>query len=154
MSPEQCEKLFNRLMNSLKEYKLDWVRDQVAKRISQGKAIKKSVVAQTEWDSTNQGPRRRRKATFVGTEDFGPEERLQLVVQSIRHAVVATCDMQLEVSEGLASGDEPRVIHFYAEDEREPAVVVEPKALFAKLEALERLRKALEHVEREIENGD
>jgi hypothetical protein len=148
MKPEQCDRLFQLLLDHLEKIDLDWVRDEVNGRIAQGKPIKKSILAGPELRSPVESRRRRKRVTFVGTEPFTPAERVGILVQAIRHAVVATADMELQIIHNLGSKDESVGVHFYSEDGDRPLVTIDADTVMKKRGAVENLRRLLDRAEK------
>ena len=84
MNDEECTKVYGEIVAMLNEFKLDWVTEQVAEVIREGKTI--------EERSFN------RKIPDLKVEDYSARDRLLLLVDAVEQAVVNTVEIEGEVA--------------------------------------------------------
>jgi hypothetical protein len=118
MTVDECEIAYVQLAEVLSRVGLDWVIQQLNAHLHMGKREEREVSPVTADEerilaSTRQlgfahpreaSPRRRaRRASFVTTVQYTPEERLRILLRAIRVAFVDVADMEREVTETLRS---------------------------------------------------
>ena len=112
MNKNNFQKTFQELAEILDNLQLKWVVDQVSEQVRLGKAVDKEVTAieQVRFQEALPGlpPDREHKykVIFSATAEYTAQERLLLLVDAIKHAVVYTAYMTHEFT------------HFFDKDKR------------------------------------
>ena len=105
MPDRSASQAYELLLRSLQENRLGWVAAQVQEQVRSGKPATKYVAPYHEEDSRDfvsedfipSAPKKGRRQRLAATDDFSPEERLELVLSAIESAVIHTADIETEL---------------------------------------------------------
>lgn len=150
---------YRMLLDALREKGLAWVAEQVQEQVRSGKPVTKDVSPYRETDSmifategfvpgtSTRGPRQR----LAATEEYSPEERVDLLIDALEAAVIHIADIEAELIDFFDSQvDGPAQIRFEA-DQFDDAPSLETERVAAnRSEALQGLRSALLRMRREM----
>jgi hypothetical protein len=161
MNDDECRAVFDTLMTSLQAKGLAWVESQVRDQIRLGKTIEREREAPDEWsfqqksifeaDNDREQPKAHSPATFPITVEYSAQERLQLLIDAIEHAVVNTAAME-ESFTSYFETESPHFanVQFYSEDATlSPRIIDRPSAAF-RTEKASQLHQLLEELRKEI----
>ena len=127
MDNQECNEVYERLMEMLAENKLDWIVEQVNQQVQLGKTIIKETETLKHQEKefsqlyeddvyipkVKKGP----KAKFPVTEDYTPNEKLNLLLDAIEQAIVNTAEMENHLIEYFDSSLKKwDGIDFYADE--------------------------------------
>ena len=99
MNEQDCFIAYSELERILYAFNLEWVTEQVAQSIREGKNIEE-----------NQGRNR--------TEEYSAQEQLLLLIDAVEQAVVNTVEIETEIRRFLSAQDLEPEIRFYPSNER------------------------------------
>ncbi len=124
MNDQECLDTYEDLAKLLNEQNMEWVTDQVASEIREGKTVQRLVdtikdgkdadtLFATDDGSFKKGP----KATFSATVEYSPLERLELLIGAIRQAIVTIAEMEQHLAKFYTLVDKsPSSIQFQSDE--------------------------------------
>ncbi|MBD1904079.1 hypothetical protein H6F53_00980 [Trichocoleus sp. FACHB-832] len=132
MNEEDCFIAYRQLEEILHEFNLEWVTEQVAQSIHEGKNIEE-----------NQERNR--------TEEYSAQEKLLLLINAVEQAVVNTLEIETEMSRFLSAQELRPEVRFYPSDERRgDFFVFAPRLLEERLSSARELRDYLNNLRFEV----
>jgi hypothetical protein len=165
MNDHECKEVFDALIKLLQAQDLGWVESQVREEIRLGKTIARERKAFEDVSFNpdesfhpnifKAGDRKQLGAgpstTFPDTVEYSAEERLQLLINAIEHAVVNTAEME----ESFTSYFETEFPHFeniqfYSEDGTVQPRIINRQSARSRTEKAKKLRQLLEELRKEI----
>ncbi len=159
MNEQECMRMYEQLVKMLDEKGLEWVTAQVAEQIRIGKTIQREIetlkeVRDTGFFTVDDYPSRLKrgpKATFAVTVDYEPSERLELLIDAIKQAVVNTADMEHHLIEFCERDEKsPKKIEFRNDEPRNEPKPINRQAIAVRLDSAKKLGELLEALRKEI----
>jgi hypothetical protein len=151
-----------RLVEALKEHDLHWVVEQVEQEVRLGKTSEEEIQtfsespvrssAETEREQIEpHAPAYRggRKAKFVGTREYRPQEVLEILVSATERAVVDTAEMESEIQKHFAHAGQHEIV-LIREDPEQTVRRVSPVNAGARATAALKLRALLDELRGEV----
>ncbi|AUT01655.1 hypothetical protein CLI64_15370 [Nostoc sp. CENA543] len=133
MDEEDCFIAYRELEQILYEFNLEWVAEQVAQTIREGKNLEE-----------NEGINR--------TEEYSAQEQLLLLINAVEQAVVNNVEIAAEISRFLSVHELIPEIRFYPSDERgEELFVFAPGQIEERLSSARQLGDFLNNLRFEVE---
>ena len=160
---DEAEQIFGGLAATMREFHLEWIVAQVEEQISLGRVALKSLeVNEREMfvdEETMFTPRprrsRRRRATFAVSEQYSPQEKLELLIDALTAGVVQVnriadevASFQLDESPQLTS------IRFVPEAEVKEEFSLSVADVSSRTEARIRLEQLLRELRSEVSGAD
>jgi len=140
---------------------LAWVLVQVEERLAIGKVSLKRVSAReypglvSKWAFSDENIKaeRRSAATFVASQEFRPQERLQTLVQALLAAVPGSNDVALASLDMLKDFGAVDTIQFVPEEQSKDSFVLDVIVLRQSRSNAEKLKSNLHELLTEIADG-
>jgi len=161
MDSQECNKVFERLLHMLDKNKINWVVEQVKQQVQLGKTIEKEIetlkhkekeFAQLREDDVyipkvKKGP----KAKFPVTEEYTPNEKLNLLLDAIEQAIVNTADMENHLIEYFGSSLQKwEGINFYPDEPESKPISINLETISDRFDNSQYLRDLIIKLRREI----
>lgn len=156
---QECTEIFEQLSKVLSESRLDWITSQVSEEIRIGKTIQRQIETLKDVQESGfatfgdnvgnfkKGP----KATYAVTVEYTSEERLELLIDSVRRAVVNTADMEDYLVRFCESDENrPSKIEFHSDESGKQPRLIDRQALVTRFDATRILAELLESLRSEI----
>ncbi len=153
LSDQEALTTFETIRDTLRSMGLDWVVQQVESTIALGKPrrrrLQKEDVREQVWpivspkDATKS---RGRPAEFIVAEEYLPRERLVLLADAIRAAVVQPAQFAASVLSSIPEQMATSGVAFRPELESSEGFVVSPAEVLARSEAVQRLSSLLDEL--------
>lgn len=107
MTDEQRTAMFDRLAKTMISAGLEWPLEQVQEEIRFGRRATKRVraaadVISTELTFSPEKRTRRNTVNFAATRPFSPREQLELLINAIEQAVIATYEMETIIGDHVS----------------------------------------------------
>ena len=143
----------------LNENGLEWVTAQVTEQIRIGKTIHREIetlkeVRDTGFFTFDDYPSRLKKgpkATFTVTVDYESSERLELLIDAIKQAVVNTAEMEHHLVEFCEQDEKsPKKIEFRNDEPRSESKPINRQAITVRIDSTKKLGELLEALRKEI----
>jgi plasmid stabilization system protein ParE len=159
MNDRECTQAYKQLGGILDEIALGWVIAQVSAQVKIGKAVQREIETLREnrgggllaidehGARLKKGPR----ATFAVTVEYTPSERLELLIDAIKQAVVSTAQMEDHLV-GFCERDQgtPKRIEFRSEEPEGEHRIINRQTVAARLVQANKLNELLEALRKEI----
>lgn len=161
MDSQECDEVYAKLLQILSENKLEWTVDQVKEQILLGKTIEKEIVTfkknkldlpmsfELEMYQTplKKGP----KVKFPVTEEYTPEERLELILDAIEQAIINTAEMENHLIRYFGTGlKEWRGVNFYAEETESLLTLISEETVLERFANSQHLKELIKKLRSEI----
>lgn len=160
MTTEECNIVYDTLVDILNKSELGWIVSQVEDQLRIGKTVEKEITTLTEGRSRNallgfeeyrehlrSGP----KATFPVTIDYDSKEKLSLLVDAVEQAVVDTAEMEKHIldffGEELPSLES---VEFYSDEVTREPISINRQSTASRQIYGSKLKLLLEDLRKEI----
>lgn len=160
MNEQECIHAFERLIKILNDNGLGWVAEQVNEQIRIGKTIQREIETLKEGkgmplfatvDDYSSKLTRGPKATFPVTVEYQPSERLELLINAVRQAIVDTADMEHHLVSFTEKNDEtPKKIQFYIDEPNSEPKSISAETIRLRHKNAKRLNELLASLQKEI----
>lgn len=167
MKEEEFQEIFNVLSSSLRDLGLDWVVEQIELQLLEGDYEIQKVATYKEPKDSPQLPFEKEigrstevqlagEADMVVHREYTPDEKLDILIDSIEHAVVHTHEMEVDLQNLFDVVDESsefrpshdRILFFPEEDSESEEIEFNPYDAQQKMEIVERIKKLLDELRR------
>jgi hypothetical protein len=114
MNDQEATRIYENLDTSLRKAGLGWLVDEVAAEIRHGKPeqrklrVRASDEAEPVLIALEEEGQRRTTARFVGSAEYTPNERLNLLLTAIERATVEVAAMEQDTAKLLARSRSPK----------------------------------------------
>lgn len=160
MNDQECDQVYDTLLTTLTKSGLDWVSAQVIHQVHLGKTVEKEIDTLREagpieglfsQDQSLSHFRKGPRAKFPVTEEYDPKERLLLLIDAIKQAIINTAHMESTFTEFFDSeiGHEVTV-EFDSDQSGSPRAVVSHDGASSRLDSAQNLNVLLEKLQEEI----
>jgi hypothetical protein len=149
MNDRECTQAYKQLGGILDEIALGWVIAQVSAQVKIGKAVQREI--ETLIDEHGARLKKGPRATFAVTVEYTPSERLELLIDAIKQAVVSTAQMEDHLV-GFCERDQgtPKRIEFRSEEPEGEHRIINRQTVAARLVQANKLNELLEALRKEI----
>lgn len=160
MNEEESIHAFQRLTKILNESHMEWVSQQVSEQIQIGRTIQREIETFKEGkemplfstiddysSKLMKGPR----VTFPVTVEYESNERLELLIDAIKQAIVDTAEMEQHLIDFIEKDERsPKNILFYADEPNSEPKSISKETISARYENTKLLNNLLETLRKEI----
>jgi hypothetical protein len=163
LSADEAERIFGELAATMREYHLEWIVAQVEAQISLGRVALKSLevnehemFADEDTMFTSRPRRSRRKrATFAVSEQYSPQEKLELLIDGLSAGVIQVNQIADEVA-SFRLNETPQLtsIRFVPEAEVKEESSLSVTDVSSRKEAWTRLEQLLRELRNEVSDAD
>ena len=145
MDSEECDEVFKKLLYLLDQNRLYWIVEQVNEQVHLGKTVEKEIETLkeekkefskiSELDIHKRQMKKGPKARFPVTEEYNPNEKLNLLLDAIEQAIVNSAEMEYHLIEyfgsSLAKWDG---INFYQDEPESQPISLNIKTISDRLD--------------------
>jgi hypothetical protein len=158
ISPDDALRMYSAIVVRARELKFDWIVAQVEEQISLGRVAPKSLTVRGHDlfdEAFESGPNRskRRKATFLVSQPYSEEEKLNLLLEGLTVGIVELNLIYDEVVTFATLEIKSSSVVFEPETESREGFALEPR-LSLEREPSERLARLLGELKREISDAE
>jgi hypothetical protein len=155
MTDEDAKRTYDDLVEILRGHHLDWLAQQVAREIAEGKSEITTLSASEQRDL---GPFSKRKSTkraaeFTRVVPYSPKAKLLKLIEAIEAAVLSSAAIEQHLAH-FVSGEQPFAIHFRSDDAEGPSYNITEVDLSVTPPAAEALKSLLAELSEEIDSVD
>jgi hypothetical protein len=156
MTDEEATRTYDELVEILRARRLDWLAQQVAREIAEGKSEITTLSAKELHDWGPLSLRRKsvkRAAEFTRVVPYSPKARLLKLIESIETTVLSCAAIEQHLARFVA-GEQPFTIRFISDDAEGPSYDISEADLSVTPPAAEALRSLLAGLRGEIDGVD
>ncbi|GLH80315.1 hypothetical protein SSBR45G_52240 [Bradyrhizobium sp. SSBR45G] len=158
MTNEEADAVFDELMMILRKKKLEWIADQVAREIAEGRPVVETLTPvyapkSGPFASTRVGKSRSRAVEFTGVQPYDSKSKLIKLITAIETTVASSAAM-IEHLAGFLAGGQPFDIIFRGEGGEDSGYRVSDVDLTVTVPAGQVLQRLLLELEREVVRVD
>ena len=161
MDNDDLDRLYNGILDLLRNQGIGWVADQVIEGVGLGRIVQREFKAlQTERMQTlsfesslveSSSGRRGPREDVLVSEPYNQEDRLRLLLDAIEEAVVNSRAMEEHLFDYLASNQSDiNSIEFYSEETDSDTMRIERHGARSRYDATERLKSQLDQLRQEL----
>ena len=156
MTDEEATRTYDELVGILRGQDLDWLAQQVAREIAEGKSEITTLSAkeQRDWGpfSLERGSAKR-AAEFTRSVPYSPKAKLLKLIESMETIVLSSAAIEQHVAHVVSQG-QPFTIRFRSDDAEGPSYDISETDMSVTPPAAESLRSLLAGLREEIGSAD